>query len=220
MHAEKTSGGSLHANEPITAFVFLGSETDPTNQKIIVSLSNSLRIYKLRTLQLLHVISLKDVKTNNTPIFSMMNHPVFDHYLLLSSDNQLRLFDVNEERVLKTFSARNLDYGMRLKGKFSPCGSFIHACSGDGRQGTHAKKYDSTPLTGHYIWRVNTGTLETNEMQAMDYCGDWDHKGAILSPTSTLTGDWLIASDRSSKKHTRRKIFVSTGVDKIIRLYM
>ena len=62
IHADRTHGGNVHANEPITSFAFCGSTTDPNQQKLIVSLSSSLRIYKLRTLQMIHNISLRDVK--------------------------------------------------------------------------------------------------------------------------------------------------------------
>lgn len=62
IHSDKTHRGSLHANEPITSFTFCGSETDPHQQKVVVSLSSSIRIYKLRTLQLLHSINLRDMK--------------------------------------------------------------------------------------------------------------------------------------------------------------
>jgi hypothetical protein len=62
IHSDRGHRSSLHANEPITSFAFCGSETDPHQQKVVVSLSSSIRIYKLRTLQLIHSINLKDIK--------------------------------------------------------------------------------------------------------------------------------------------------------------
>ena len=53
---------SVHANEPITSFIICGSPSDPSQQKLIVSLSYSIRIYKLRTLGLLHSIVLHELK--------------------------------------------------------------------------------------------------------------------------------------------------------------
>jgi WD40 repeat protein len=59
---DKVPQRSIHANEPITSFVFCGSPSDPTQQKIVISLSYSIRIYKLRTLGMIHNIPLKELK--------------------------------------------------------------------------------------------------------------------------------------------------------------
>lgn len=52
---------SIHANEPITSFVFTGSH-DPPTQLLCISLSFSIRIYKVRTLQLIQTITLNELK--------------------------------------------------------------------------------------------------------------------------------------------------------------
>jgi hypothetical protein len=56
---EKGTVGSVHANEPFTSFVFCG---DVAGQTLIASLAYSIRIYKMRTLTLLHTIQLSDLK--------------------------------------------------------------------------------------------------------------------------------------------------------------
>ncbi len=107
VHADKTTTrASVHANEPITSFTFSGSPTDPLQQKLIISLSYSIRIYKVRTLALVHSIQLSDLKLTKAPVFYMEAHPLFDTYILLSTDNQLRLFDLNTEKIVKTFTSR------------------------------------------------------------------------------------------------------------------
>ncbi len=129
IHSDKsTLRGSIHANEPITSFVFVGAPSDPLQQKIVISLSYSIRIYKLRTLSLLHTISLKDLKLTKSPVVNMQSHPIFDHFILLASDHQLRLFDLNSEATVKTYSARvtstdvNLFYSIigSAKGSIQP----------------------------------------------------------------------------------------------------
>lgn len=50
---------SVHANEPFTSFTFCG---DTQSQTLVATLSYSIRIYKMRTLSLLHTIHLKELK--------------------------------------------------------------------------------------------------------------------------------------------------------------
>lgn len=52
---------SIHANEPVNSFIFSGND-DTSTQMILISLSFSIRMYKLRTLQLLHTITLNELK--------------------------------------------------------------------------------------------------------------------------------------------------------------
>ena len=107
IHSDKaTNRGSIHANEPITSFVFCGSPSDPLQQKIIISLSYTIRIYKLRTLSLLHSITMESLKLTKCPIINMEAHPLYDNFILLASDHQLRLYDLNSETIVKTYSAR------------------------------------------------------------------------------------------------------------------
>ena len=69
-------------------------------------MSYSLRIYKLRTLGLLHTIHLSDLKLTKTPVFAMESHPLYDNFVLLSAENQLKLLDLNTEKVVKSYTAR------------------------------------------------------------------------------------------------------------------
>ncbi|KAJ3087475.1 hypothetical protein HK102_011026, partial [Quaeritorhiza haematococci] len=131
--------GSVHANEPFTSFVFChggGSDVDDDGglapqkrgassslagvgygvggesgaQILIAALAYSIRIYKMRTLTLLHTIPLKDLKLN---------------------DNQLRLIDLSSQMVLRVYSARQISPGTRIEGHFSPCGTFVYAGTWD-----------------------------------------------------------------------------------------
>ncbi|KAI9363040.1 WD40-repeat-containing domain protein [Zopfochytrium polystomum] len=127
---DKPSISSVHANEPFTSFVFCG---DTAGQTLIASLSYSIRIYKMRTLTLLHTIHLKDIKLNKTPISFISSHPLVDQVVLLSCDNQLRMFHLQSETTLRVFSSRELPSGTRIEGRFSPCGTFVYSGSWDSR---------------------------------------------------------------------------------------
>lgn len=173
---------SVHANEPITSFVFCGNPTDAGHQKLVVSSSYAIRIYKLRTLGILHTIQFKDLKANKTPITFMQTHPLYDNYILLSSDNQLRLFDLSTETTLRVFSTRHIESGVRIEGRFSPTGQFVYCGNCDVR-GFSSNPYASRSsgpkaeedefvkskrgYSGLFIWRVQTGKLEMDEMRAM-----------------------------------------------------
>ncbi|KAJ3326102.1 hypothetical protein HDU76_013013 [Blyttiomyces sp. JEL0837] len=134
---DRPSVSSVHANEPFTSFVFCG---DPSGQTLIASLSYCIRIYKMRTLTLVHTIQLKDLKLNKTPLTCISSHPLYDNYVILSCDNQLRLFDLASETMLKVYSARELGSGTRIEGHFSPCGTFVYAGSWDTRNFAVAKQ--------------------------------------------------------------------------------
>ncbi|KAJ3111501.1 protein with putative role during mitosis [Phlyctochytrium bullatum] len=135
---------SAHANEPFTSFLFCG---DPSSQTVIASLAYALRIYKVRTMSLLHTIHFKDLKESKTPISALAIHPEHENYILISCDNQLRLFDLSSETHLRTYTARELGVGVcfdfrendaltvstqvRIEGNFSPCGTFVYCGSWD-----------------------------------------------------------------------------------------
>lgn len=82
IHADKTHRGSVHANEPITSFTFCGSPSDSMQQKLIVSLSYSIRIYNLRTLSMLHTITLNELKLTYLNA-KLEKHPSFISKLIL-----------------------------------------------------------------------------------------------------------------------------------------
>ncbi|KAI8898303.1 WD40-repeat-containing domain protein [Globomyces pollinis-pini] len=218
IHSDKTHRGSLHANEPITSFVLCGSPTDECQQKIIASLSYSIRIYKLRTLQLLHTITLSNMKLTKSSINFMNVHPKYDNYILLSSDHQLRLFDLTTETVVKTYSTRSTSTEMHLKGYISPCGNYIYS-------GTCNPKYNSTQtpdtnLTGCLLWKLHDGKLEHREMQAMQDTNEFLHQGAMLDKIPVLDCKWVNRLDKSRKPSGYQKILVSIGLDNLLRLHI
>ncbi|KAJ1568921.1 hypothetical protein HK405_012206 [Cladochytrium tenue] len=127
---EKPVISGIYANEPFTSFVFCG---DVAGQTLIASLSYSIRIYKMRTLSLIHTIQLKELKMNKTPISFLCSHPIVDQVVLLSCDNQLRMLHLGAETTLRVFSARELAPGTRIEGRFSPCGTFVYSGTWDAR---------------------------------------------------------------------------------------
>ena len=42
----------------------------------------------------------------------MHSHPLFDNYVLMSCDNQLRLFDLATETTIKVFATRHIESGV------------------------------------------------------------------------------------------------------------
>ncbi|KAJ3118544.1 hypothetical protein HK100_000587, partial [Physocladia obscura] len=70
---------------------------------------------------------------NKTPVTTIVSHPVYDNYILISCDNQLRLFDLSSETMLKTYMARAIQSGTRIEGSFSPCGTFVYSGTCDTR---------------------------------------------------------------------------------------
>ncbi|KAH9270410.1 hypothetical protein BASA83_007409 [Batrachochytrium salamandrivorans] len=247
IHAEKPQSSSIHSNEPITSFVFSGSTSDPTQQKVIVSLSFSIRIYKLRTLSMLVTIPLGDLKISKTPVTSLASHPVHDTFVLISTDNQLRLFNLLTQEFVKTYSARLIESGTRIRGEFSPCGTFVYATATDIRQpssrpinqgskggldDTSAASlqygHDSSPSShdreeahGVFIWRVHTGKLEKEGMNAMNMSDGWGHSGIPVNPCKMTISKWTTIKDNSRKgKTVERKVLLATGDDRLVRLYL
>lgn len=102
---------SIHANEPITSFVFHGP---PEECKLMVTLAHTIRIYKVRTLQLLQTITFNDLKVSRMPIRSIEVHPQRSELMLLSVENTLQLIDLNEQpvRIVRQFNARELIPGV------------------------------------------------------------------------------------------------------------
>ena len=50
---------------------------------------------------------------SNVQIHSIVTHPIYDNYVLLSSDHQLRLFDMSTEKLIKTYNSRIIDNGVK-----------------------------------------------------------------------------------------------------------
>ena len=137
---------SVHANEPFTSFTFCG---DSAAQTLVAAMSFALRIYKMRTMSLMHTIHLKDLKSkyvflqflsrygslilciSKTPITAINSHPDYDNYALISSDNRITLFDLATENTLRTYTTREILPNTRIEGLFSPCGNFVYCGSAD-----------------------------------------------------------------------------------------
>ncbi|KAI8814355.1 hypothetical protein BJ742DRAFT_333012 [Cladochytrium replicatum] len=112
--------GRIHTNEPITSFVFCGDSGG--NITLAVSLSYSIRVFSMKAYSLLHTIQLAELRTNKTPITTMHAHPIFDNFVLVSSENQIWLMHLSCEATLRVYSAREIAEGVRIEGQFSPCG--------------------------------------------------------------------------------------------------
>ncbi|KAJ3037145.1 hypothetical protein HDV00_002027 [Rhizophlyctis rosea] len=235
---DKPAISSVHANEPFTSFVFCGEEEE--RQKLVASLSFALRVYKVRTMTLITTIQLTELRTNKTPITALTVHPVYDNYVLVSSDNQLRLIDIVTETTLKTFSAREISDGTRIEGQFSPGGTFVFSGTSDtrafltrGRRAGLGGEDDGGDgedeggssgvgggvgkATGVYVWRVHTGRLERSEMRALEESAGGSGWGRV----GVGVCKWIIAHDASRPPNeTRRKVLVAAGLDRTIRMYM
>ncbi|KAL2918528.1 hypothetical protein HK105_201929 [Polyrhizophydium stewartii] len=238
IHAEKPQSSSIHANEPITSFAFSGSTSDPMQQKVIVSLSYTIRVYKVRTLTMIITIPMNDLKLSKTPITNLASHPVFDTFILVSADNQLRLFDLTKQAFVKSYSARLIESGTRIRGEFSPCGAFVYATASDVRQ-TTSRRLPAAASFGHdpsghthggstgevapgiFLWRLHTGKLEQAEMSAMDATDGWDHNGDAVRPCPMVVCKWVMIRGKSTKAGpAERKAMVAAGHDKLVRLYL
>ncbi|KAJ3210754.1 hypothetical protein HDU67_005032 [Dinochytrium kinnereticum] len=225
---------SAHANEPFTSFLFCG---DSASQTVIASLSYVIRIYKLRTMSLLHTIQLKELKDSKTPISSLASHPEYENFVLISCDNQIRLFDLTSETQLRVYTARELGPGVRVEGNFSPCGTFVYCGSwdlraygnsvnrraslptvrtdrifspkGDG-QDEKPKERGSPEAQGVYIWRVSTARLERSEMRAME-------DASSRAPVTLCR--WVQWGDKT-KKGKKRKALIAATIDRNIKTYL
>jgi hypothetical protein len=119
---------------------------------------------------------------------------MYDNYVLIASDSNLRLFELNSEKVCKTFSGRfNPDQG-RLSGNFSPCGTFVYANTLESRHGsqkaqTEDREEDSTLTAGVLIWRLHSGKLEQREMAAMNSSG-LEVDGKPIEPSQVIAARW------------------------------
>ncbi|TPX66090.1 hypothetical protein SpCBS45565_g04738 [Spizellomyces sp. 'palustris'] len=202
-----TSVSSVHANEPFTSFVFAGNPDDASQQKLVASLSYSIRIYRLRTATLLHTIQLRDLRMNKTPLTALTAHPIHDTYILLSCDNQLRLFNLLTETTVKVYQARDIPNGVRVEGQFSPCGAWVYCGTCDIR-GRGRGKEGVESGGGIVIWRVHTGKIEKVP------CGS--------DGTAVSVCKWITAKDasRPGQEAVSRKVLVAAGLDRMVRMFM
>lgn len=55
------------------------------------------------------------IDNRNVQIHFIMTHPLYDNYILISTDHQLRLFDIDTERVVKMYNARQVEEGVYIE---------------------------------------------------------------------------------------------------------
>ncbi|ORY47781.1 WD40 repeat-like protein [Rhizoclosmatium globosum] len=219
----KPTISSVHANEPFTSFVFCG---DPSEQTLIASLSYTLRIYKMRTMSLVHTIQLKDLKVNKTPVYSVSSHPLYDNYILISCDNQIRLFDLSSETMLRVFSAREIGAGVRnhrIEGMFSPCGTFVYSGSCDVRSLASNSSVRRTSGMQNVVddgksvgeEGVNSRKLERSEMRAME-------SGEKRIPVTVCKWIQVDGNSKSNRKREEkaRKVLVAATFAGTVKLYL
>ncbi|TPX55642.1 hypothetical protein PhCBS80983_g05170 [Powellomyces hirtus] len=202
--AAGTTVASMHANEPFTSFVFVGNPDDSNHQKLVASLSYSIRIYRLRTATLLHTISMTDLRANKTPITALSSHPVHDSYILISCDNQLRLLNLITETTVKIYQSRDIPNGVRVEGQFSPCGGWVYCGTWDVRGRVKKESAERLPNKGGVvIWKVHTGKSEMLDCRAdVGVCR------------------WIVARENRRADVVSRKVMVAGGLDRMIRMYM
>ncbi|ORX77693.1 WD40 repeat-like protein [Anaeromyces robustus] len=234
---------SIHSNEPFTSFTFWG---DGHNQVLVTSLNYSLKLYKLRTSSLLHSIILPDLKSNKTPITSITSHPIQNNYILISSDNKLLLFDLQTSTILKTYSAREILPGQRIQGEFSPCGNYIYSGCADVKSfdsrrtslltnsnnsttninpSTNNDDYKESSMrnntTGIFIWKLQTGKLERNDMTLMEDSVLNNNVG--IYPVTLCK--WIEINNETNKKENETlsnnisKILISGSLDRYIKIF-
>ncbi|KAJ3012046.1 hypothetical protein HKX48_006515 [Thoreauomyces humboldtii] len=210
-----TPTSSVHANEPFTSFIFVGSATDPAQMKLVASLSYSIRIYRLRTATLLHTIQMKDLRDNKTPITALAAHPVHDAYVLISCDNQLRLVNLLTETTVKIYQSRAIPTGTRVDGQFSPCGGWVYCGTWDVKGRVKKDRDQSSSSTsrsesgggGIVVWKLHTARADRVESAGVDV--------AVCK--------WIAATENSRAGDHRviaRKVLVAAGLDRMIRMYM
>ncbi|KAJ3161381.1 hypothetical protein HDU86_007163 [Geranomyces michiganensis] len=232
---------SVHANEPFTSFVFVGNPDDKSQQKLVASLSYSIRIYRLRTATLLHTIQMTSLRASKTPITALSSHPVHDSYTLVSCDNQLQLFNLHTESTVKTYQSRSIPNGVRVEGQFSPCGGWLYCGTWDVK-GRVKKKGDST--SGPTTAAVTSSELQhQHQQQQRDSqhakrarCAGTSAGGVVIWKVHTGKSEllecgedvsacrWVLARQKRrggpETGYVERKCLVAAGLDRMIRMYL
>ncbi|KAI8609073.1 hypothetical protein BC830DRAFT_1152469 [Chytriomyces sp. MP71] len=217
------------ANEPFTSFVFCN---DVDTQMLVASLSYTLRLYKMRTEKLIATVHLKELKQNKTPVTSLALHPEHSSFLLISCDNELRLFDMSSETMLMKYSTRDISPGTRVIGNFSPCGTFVYSGCCDMRslssitqtQRRSSISSDNTFMNdsavslnhlgsphakGVYVWRVATGKLEATDMRAMQ-CGE-----------AVTACKWVkLEGSEKGQRREGKKVMLAATLHGALKLYL
>ncbi|KAJ3188742.1 hypothetical protein HDU85_004456 [Gaertneriomyces sp. JEL0708] len=194
LSANASSTTSIHANAPFTSFAILGSSLQ--DQRLVASQAYNLRIYRLRTAQLLQTLSFPDLQLDRTPITSISPHPLADNFLLLGCDNEMRLWNQEEEAWVKKWHARDIEGGRRVVGGWSPDGAWVFC--GTGSKGC---KEEGKAGGGVCLWKVGERKMER-----------------VGSGVSVGCCKWSSATDPTTNEV--RDILVACGGDGIIRVYM
>ncbi|KAJ3276020.1 hypothetical protein HDV01_006190 [Terramyces sp. JEL0728] len=126
--------------------------------------------------------------TRKCPVFHMESHPLFDNFILISSDHQLRLFDLTTETLVKKYSPRINRQDARLEGHFSPQGTFVYSGTLMDQNGNVIKEQES--FTGCSIWKVHSGKLEQRDTDAMEDVGKFEFLDKEIGKTEVVGCKW------------------------------
>lgn len=146
-------------------------------------------------------------------------HPSKENFILISSDNRIRLFDIDTETTLMAYTARELSPGTRIDGRFSPCGSFIYSASYDIRTYSGLKKQRKEfdiqrfEANGVLIWKCKGNKLEKSEMNAMA-------DGLLRNGSNVLPATQCRWINFKSKSGKNRKALIVVSLDQSIQLFL
>ncbi|TPX32867.1 hypothetical protein SmJEL517_g04056 [Synchytrium microbalum] len=207
----------VNANEPFTSFLFCG---DSQAETLVASLSYSIRIYKTRTLILLHTLQLGELRLNKTAVTSLQPHPSDSGFVLISCDSQLRLVDLRTGSSSRALAAREIAPGTRIEARVSPHGTFAYAGGSDmksfasfsspSKSSSKTIQQKQTAAFGVFIWRLSNGRLERDDMISM--CDDEE----AMAPIGQCKWFHRKSDDREDNAS---KLLVAVGGNGIIYVY-
>jgi WD40 repeat protein len=158
--------------------------------------------------------------SSKTPISCISPHPEHDNFILISSDNRIRLFDLSTESILKTYTCRHINPGTRITGHFSPCGTYVHSGSWDIKTFSSRGAADSS--RGVFIWKTASGKLERRERKAMlESYERLKEEGEVVEGRKmwgVSVCRWVMIPDRGTRRS--RQALVSAGIDKNIGFFL
>ncbi|TPX51095.1 hypothetical protein SeMB42_g01025 [Synchytrium endobioticum] len=206
----------VNANEPFTSFVFCG---DSQAETLVASLSYSIRIYKTRTLVLLHTLQLGELRLSKTPITAIQSHPSDSGFVLISCDAQLRLVDLRSGFSSRAFAAREIAPGTRIEARVSPFGTFAYAGGTDMKsfasfsspsKSSSSSSNKAAAARGVFVWRLTNARLERENMQSM---ADGEEDMGPIGPCR-----WVQLTD-GEQGEEGRKMLVAVGSNGMIYTY-
>ncbi|KAI9144321.1 WD40-repeat-containing domain protein [Paraphysoderma sedebokerense] len=228
---------SLHANEPFVSFTFSG---EGQNQFLIGALAYSLRIYKVRTLSHLYNVSLTHFKINKIPISHIHEHKNESsntgRCILVCADNQIKLYEIDKNEIIRNYNARELVNGQKLDANFSPCHNFICSGSIDVRSFDYKRRLSiSNPIEtvemkkrdGVFIWRCENGRVEKVvverdcEEDDEDDCinDEENHRNGINDQKNGKTVKVGLVKWLRYSSDPIKDVLITASIDKKIRVY-